>query len=864
MSLVRMATPYTTQSASSSHTYSFGSASYGNRIVLFVQSYASINSISGGYEEHEWASNTLGIRMLSKISYGGDSSVTVTTSNSTDRIFMWMYELSNADEYYGSSSGVTTGSASMSASGLPDGCVALLGISVYVTGSDNTNYSWPSGFTHRGVTWRDWTDGNARRVWSASASRDFLSGSFSMSQQLVTGLPSGLSYAWSGGVWGPTPDEEPPSVPGNLRLTAMTPTSLTVTWEASSDSGTGVSGYGVYKNGAKDGADQSGRAKTFSGLTPGVPVTVEVDAVDGKGNRSEKASITLTPINDTTPPLTPVPRVTALAAGSITVEWDQPYDQTAITGYGIFLNGQKQGSDQTTRTRTFTGLTAGGLYTVGVDAKDLLGNRSAIGTKTVKAQPDTSPPTLPGSVRLVAVTQTAVTISWDASSDDNVGLDGYGLYLGATRIAQVGPASQVFTFTQLTPGITYSLGVDAVDGLGNRSARVPLSATTLEDSTGAAPPYEFVLYDWASHRPLDSLPLQNVSFDLALGGGGSLTAEIPLYDEDYTVGRVEAATRSERTMLLIYRGERFVGGGRVVDPTDYDSETGILRISVEDVTGIYSRRFIPFTGPRTGTLAHTEIDWILNLTGVEADKRWLVTSGVPGTVPVDREYRQEDFSRAGDTVGDIAAAPGGFEWWAKPAWDPENDRPRFELRRVNRDDPPSSILTLEYPGNVKKFRRSTRPGLATVVYGKLALSEGGVLIERVVRDDLHGAGWPKLEQAYTFEGLTSPQALKDETQRAADASKGARMVFEFELVPGTNVRWWEWELGANVPVIIANDHLYPERPDGSPGLEREMKIISIRVQPNTDEGELVTVTTAELTTAVDDSLPGGGPIGGTS
>ncbi|MEU4513184.1 fibronectin type III domain-containing protein [Nonomuraea wenchangensis] len=854
MTLVRAATPYATQSPSSSHTYNFGPAGYGNRIVLFVMSYAGVNSISGGYEEHQWASNTIGIRMLSKVTTGGDSSVTVGLANSSDRLFMWMFELSNADEYYGSKSGVTSGAASLTAVDLPAGCTLLAGLSMYVPGTDNTNDSWPSGFTDYGQTWRDWADGgSARRVWSSAASRDSLPANISFNQALVTGIGSGQSYAWAAGIWGPPLDEEPPSVPGNLRLTAMTPTSLTVTWDASTDN-TSVVGYGVYRNGAKDGNDQTSRSKTFSGLTPGVPITVEVDAVDGKGNRSEKASITLTPINDTTPPHTPVPKVTALAAGSITVGWEQPYDQTAITGYGIYLNGQKQGQDQTGRTRTFSGLTPGGLYTVGVDAKDLLGNRSQVGTKTVRAQADVSPPTLPGAVRLVAVTQTAVTVAWDPSTDDNVGVDGYGLYVGASRVAQVGPQSQVFTFTQLTPGITYALAVDAVDELGNRSAKVPVSATTLEDSSGAAPPYEYVLYDWSSHRPLDSLPLQNVTFELALGGAGNLSAEIPLYDEDYTVGRVEAATRSERTMLLIYRGERFVGGGRVVDPTDYDSETGILRLTVEDVTGIYGRRFIPFTGPRAGTLAHTEIDWILDQTGSEADKRWLVTSGVQGTLPVDREYRQEDFSRAGDQIGDVAAAPGGFEWWAAPAWDPVNDRPRFELRRVNRDDPPSSILTLEYPGTVKRFRRSSRPGLATVVYGKLSLSEGGVLMEKVVRDDLHGAGWPKIEQAYTFEGLTSPQALKDETQRAADASRGARLVFEFELVPGASVRWWEWELGANVPVIIQDDHLYPERPDGSPGLDREMKIISIRVEPNTDEGERVTVTTAELTTAVDDQV----------
>jgi hypothetical protein len=630
----------------------------------------------------------------------------------------------------------------------------------------------------------------------------------------------------------------------------MTPTSVSVAWDASTDDDW-VAGYGVYVSGVKQGGDQTSRTRTLSELTSGVPVTIEVDAVDLSGNRSEKALLKVTPVNDTTPPLTPVVKVTELAAGKISVAWEEPYDQTAISGYGIYLNGSKQGGDQTGQTRTFTGLNPGGLYTVGVDAKDLLGNRSAIGTKAVRAQPDVQAPTMPGAVRVTAVTQTSVTVAWDASVDDNVGVDGYGLYVGVGRVAQVPASSQVFTFTQLTPGITYNLGVDGVDELGNRSNVAVAAATTVDDTTGAAPPYEYVLYDWALHEPIDSLPLQNVSFELALGGAGTLSADIPLYDAAYTVARVEAATQAERTMLLAYRGERFVWGGRVVDPTDYDSETGVLRVSTEAVVGVHGRRFVSHTGPRTGTLAHTEMDWLLDQASSDEDRQWLRTSGVPGTVLTDREYRAEEFARVLDTAAEVAAAPGGFEWWEKPEWDNLADRPQMELRRVNRDDPPISELTLEYPGNVRKYRRSTRRGLATVTFGKLALPDGGVLIEKVVRDELHVLGYPRLEDAHTFERLTSPQALVDETERAADAARGSRMVFEFELSPGQDVRWWEWELGSLAQVVIT-DWLYPERPDGSAGLDRHMKIISVRVTPSSDGGELVTVTTAEMTNAVDE------------
>ncbi|TMR22063.1 hypothetical protein ETD86_12915 [Nonomuraea turkmeniaca] len=851
MGLVRPKVIYTTSTSSTSHTLNFGSVGYLNRIVLLVNSYAGVSGVSGGYTLHDMTAHTLGCRLYSKINYGSDSSVTVTTTDSTNRIFIWMWELDDAEVFYESGTGLTSSSASMSAFDLPDGCTAILGVSAYVQGnSDNSSTNWPSGFTAQQYAINDWADGStAKRVWASAAVNEFVSDSLSFSQQLVTGLGSNFpNYAWVGGVWGPQKDEEPPSVPGNLRLSGMTPTSVTLTWDAASDN-SGVAGYGVYKDGEKV-ADQSGRSRTFSGLTPGVPSTYEVDAYDYNGNRSEKSgSLTIAPINDTTPPQAPVVRVTGLGAGTISVAWDEPADDSAVTAYGVFLNGVRQGADQTGRTRTFTGLVPGNLYTIGVTAVDLLGNRSTQGTKTVKAQADVTAPTLPGNVRVLSTSQTAVTMAWDASEDDNVGVAGYGLWLGTRLVATV--PSTVFTFVGLSPGITYPLSVDAVDELGNRSERVTVPATTLEDTSGAAPPYECVFYDWSTHEPIDSLPLQNLSFELTLGGGGELSAEIPLYDEAYNVGRVEAATRPERTIVVVYRGERPVWIGRVCDPQDYESETGILRITAEEVVVIYGRRFVSFTGARTATKADTEIDWLLDLVSAPADKRWLRTAGVEGTIAVDREYRAEDYAPVLDTVTDIAAAPGGFEFWCRPDWDQVNDRPQVELRRVSRDNPPNSGLVLEYPGNVRRFRRTTRRGLATVVHGKLSLPDGGVLLAKVVQDELHANGWPRMEDAYTYDGLTTQAALQAETQRAADASRGARQVFEFQLAISPDVRWWEWELGSEAQVVIT-DHMYPERPDGSAGLDRMMKIVSLSVEPSTDEGELVTVTTAELTTSVDE------------
>ncbi|MER5322327.1 fibronectin type III domain-containing protein [Streptosporangium roseum] len=838
---------YSTGSQQSNHTISFSPTGYNNRVVVFVHSYAGVTGITSGYELHEWTSHTIGVRMYSKVSSGGDTSVTVSLGNTSDRLFIWMYELADAPEVWATATGLTSGSASMSVTGLPPGCIALGGISQYITGgTDTSSANWPTLFFNRGYAWKDWADsGLAKRVWSATAANTSVSGSLYISQDLVSG--SNLDYAWAFGVFGPRPDETPPSVPGNLRLTGMTPTSVTVAWDASSDD-RGVSGYGVYLNGVQAGGDQSGRTKTFSNLTSGVSYNIQVDAVDAAGNRSERTELTVTPINDTTPPVTPVVRVTSLGPGKITVSWDRPFDQSAVVAYGVWLNGVKQGADQTAQTKTFSNLTPGAVYTISVDALDLLGNRSAKGSKTVKAQSDTTAPTAPSGLAVVTASKTSVTLGWSASTDDNVGVAGYGLYLGSLRIADI--TSRVWTFTGLTPGVTYNLGVDAADDLGNRSARVMIQATTLEDLSGQAPPYEYVLYDWDTHKPLDSLPLQGVSFEVTLEGTGQLTGDIPLYDEAYTVGRVEAATRPERTMLLVFRGEQFVAGYRVIDPQDYDSESGVLRITAEEVIGIYARRFVAFTGPRAGTLAHTELVWLLEHNASPADKRWLTFDGVAGSVPVDREYRAEEFTRILDQVSDVAAGPGGFTWWVKPSWDAVNDRPRFALQRVDRDNPPDTGLTLEYPGNVRSFRRSTRRGLETKTWGQLRRPDGGVMLSSVTRTDLHVDGWPLLEDAHQFDGLTSQGALDAETQRASAAASGPKQLFQFTLAITPDVRWWGWELGGNAQVVVT-DWLYPAKPDGAAGLDRAMKIVSLRVEPDSAEGELVTVTTAEHTVAVD-------------
>ena len=147
-----------------------------------------------------------------------------------------------------------------------------------------------------------------------------------------------------------------------------------------------------------------------------------------------------------------------------------------MAGYGVYKNGSLVASPTGTG-YTLTGLSCGTSYTVAVDAFDAAGNRSAKATITTStaACPDTQPPSAPGGLVASFVTQSAVTLSWSASSD-NVGVVGYDLLLGGLVVGTSAQTS--YAFSGLSCNTAYTLGVDAYDAAGNRSTVSSLIVTT--------------------------------------------------------------------------------------------------------------------------------------------------------------------------------------------------------------------------------------------------------------------------------------------------------------------------------------------------------------------------------------------------
>ncbi|MEU4265486.1 glycosyl hydrolase [Streptomyces argenteolus] len=91
-------------------------------------------------------------------------------------------------------------------------------------------------------------------------------------------------------------------------------------------------------------------------------------------------------------------------------------------------------------------------------------------------------PTAPGTPTVGDVTDTSVTLSWGAATDDK-GVKNYDVFRGTTRVAAVPGTS--YTDSGLTPGTEYTYSVKARDTANQVG---PASGTVTATTTGDAPP----------------------------------------------------------------------------------------------------------------------------------------------------------------------------------------------------------------------------------------------------------------------------------------------------------------------------------------------------------------------------------------
>jgi chitodextrinase len=195
-------------------------------------------------------------------------------------------------------------------------------------------------------------------------------------QRQIAGLgisPHGARQASAG----PGGDTEAPSVPQNLSATAVPPSQIDLTWDASTDN-VAVTGYNIYRDNVLIDTSPT-NAYSDSGLSVGT-YEYEVSAFDAAANESARSAPDTATIPDTTAPSVPQNlNATAVSPSQIDLTWDASADNVAVTGYNIYRDNVLVDTSPT-NSYSDTGLAPGTLYQYEVSAFDAVNNESARST----------------------------------------------------------------------------------------------------------------------------------------------------------------------------------------------------------------------------------------------------------------------------------------------------------------------------------------------------------------------------------------------------------------------------------------------------------------------------------------------------
>jgi chitodextrinase len=172
-----------------------------------------------------------------------------------------------------------------------------------------------------------------------------------------------------------------PTVPQNVNATPASATTVNLTWDASTDAGTGVASYRVRRDGATVALSVAGTNYSDVGLTQNTTYNYTVSAVDVAGNRSAESSAAqaTTPVApaDTIAPSTPTNfAASATSSTNIALSWTASTDNVGVANYEVRRDGTLIGSP-TGVSFNDSGRTASTTYSYTILAVDAAGNTSA-------------------------------------------------------------------------------------------------------------------------------------------------------------------------------------------------------------------------------------------------------------------------------------------------------------------------------------------------------------------------------------------------------------------------------------------------------------------------------------------------------
>ncbi|WP_193211619.1 malectin domain-containing carbohydrate-binding protein [Luteolibacter marinus] len=182
---------------------------------------------------------------------------------------------------------------------------------------------------------------------------------------------------------GVSSDDEPPSIPGNLSASAVSASSLTLGWDASTDN-TAIDRYTIFRDGGEI-ASTTQLSFTDGGRLPATSYIYEVVAVDIAGNQSGPATLSVSTPPDQDDPTPPGSLQAIGGDGWVQLFWSAASDDSGVEGYRVYRDAVLV---STVSGLGFldSGLVNGTSYEYSVVAVDLAGKESP--PATVSATPE--------------------------------------------------------------------------------------------------------------------------------------------------------------------------------------------------------------------------------------------------------------------------------------------------------------------------------------------------------------------------------------------------------------------------------------------------------------------------------------------
>lgn len=173
--------------------------------------------------------------------------------------------------------------------------------------------------------------------------------------------------------------------------------------------------------------------------------------------------------------------VTNTTTYSIDLSWTASTDNIGVSSYDVYVDGNLEASTSNVN-YTITGLSSNITYDLTVSARDIADNVSPQSAPlTVVTQEDTEAPSVPMNIVISDETDVSFKITWDPSTD-NTEVIHYNIYMDNIFYDMINISS--YTVYNLTASTTYSVTLEAVDGLNNTSAQsVPVNATTTDGNS---------------------------------------------------------------------------------------------------------------------------------------------------------------------------------------------------------------------------------------------------------------------------------------------------------------------------------------------------------------------------------------------